>query len=155
MLQKQNAIVVALAVSVISCDRGGLENLPPVAGRVDQTEAQFEWGWCEASIPVLHNCGEFGSVSDIGKAISESHVCSLVVKMQEWQSQRGWTDVENVRVCRTSRWIEPPEPGRPIGLDHPKLFTTFLQGDFPEHNLSLWVVLHEESGEITIHTDAL
>ena len=148
-------MIVALSVIILACADDPRESLPPVAGRVDQTEADFEWPWCEVPIPSLHGCGEFGSLSDIGDFISEQNVCTLIGALHQWLAVRHWETFENVRVCRTSQWVVAPELGESIARDRPRVWLTHIKVDIPEHGIQLWVFLHEATGEVTFDTESL
>jgi hypothetical protein len=145
-------VFVALAAA---CAGDPLESLPHPAGLHDETQWRFDRPWCEVEIPPLTDCGEFGSVSDIGDFISEKHVCSLGTSMRGWLAKREWESFENVRVCRTGKWIDPPEPGESIARDRPRIWWTHIKVDIPERGLHLWIVLDERTGEIAFHVDAL
>lgn len=155
MLRFTSVPITALLVVAAACAQDPLAGLPPVAGRVAPTAIEFDWPWCDARIPPLTDCGEFGSVSDIGGFISEQTVCSLVVAMQEWLAARKWDRVENVKVCRTSQWVYPPKLGESIALDRPKVWTTRIEADIPEHSIRLRVFLREDSGEISFDIDTM
>ena len=155
MLRFSVVVVIAPFTMAPACAWDPLESLPAVAARTGGAGAELDWPWCKARIPPLSDCGEFGSVSDIGGAISEQDVCLLVGAMREWLAERKWDKFQNVRVCRTSQWVVPPNPGETISFDRPKAWITHIIADIPEHSMRLWVFLKEESGEITFDLDAL
>ena len=143
-----------MSVISLACLGDPGEDLPRVVGLAGQTELNVDWPWCEAPIPTLHGCGEFSSLADIGRDISEQHVCTLITALHGWLAVREYESFNNVRVCRVERWAEPPPPqGEPIAAGRPQLWFTQIAADIPEHGVWVLVSLQETTGDITFNVE--
>ena len=132
----------SLVLNTLSC-ADPLENVPPVADPADRPQSQVDWSWCETEMPPLEDCGEWGSVSDIGGSVRAEDVCKLGIALREYLVTRNWQDSPiNVRVWRAYK----PSTNQQFGLTH-------LRVAIPDKVLSLWVVLDEETREITVYVD--
>ena len=87
------------------------------------------WPWCGVEVPPLLDCGEWGSISDIGKTIEPETVCRLVEALKGCLPQDEWEGVERLSVCRREG-------------------ATYIMAYQTDHQVDL-VVLDEETGEVT------
>jgi len=87
------------------------------------------WPWCGVEVPPLFGCGDWGSVSDIGKTIEPKTVCRLTEELEACLPPDEWESVERLSVCRREG-------------------TTYIMAYQPDHQIDL-VTLNEETGEVT------
>lgn len=144
---------LAWATPIAACLGDSANDLPPVAGLVDQREIQFEWPWCDAELPRVRECGEFGSLSEIGGVIAEESVCTLVSALQEWLAARSWNMVDTVKVCRTD-WFDVASVRDSSSSERQPTWSTYLVADIPERRTSVNVFLNEETEEITFRVNS-
>lgn len=106
-----------------------MEGLPQVPNVPSSEAVQFEWPWCDVRVPPLSDCGEWGSVSDVGSGISAELVCLLAAGVKERLTEREWSGLPEFRVCRTQTH-------------------TWIRGDLPGEKREVWAVVDEASGRI-------
>jgi hypothetical protein len=95
-----DTLAAILLWSLAACASDPLAELPPVASLSDTGGTVFHWPWCAWEIPPLYDCGEWGSVSDIGVHVSEQQVCTLVGALRASLSEAKWSEIAEVQVCR-------------------------------------------------------
>ena len=85
--------------------------------------------WKGRAVPPLLDCGEWGSVSDIGKTIEPETVCRLTEELEACLPSDEWQSVEGLSVCRREG-------------------ATYIMAQHRDHEID-WVTLNEETGEVT------
>ena len=78
------------------------------------------------------DCGEWGSVTDVGGYIKEEIVCRLAEEMKRCLDPDDWVRIEGIKVCRTAS---------PIPM-------VYIIADLPDLRGQVYVWYYEETGEV-------
>jgi len=126
----RNGIAIGVLCCVVTCAPEPPADLPPIA-KPDFTIV--DWPWCGVQVPPLMDCGEWGSITDVGNYVKEEAVCRLAEEMKRCLNPEHWERIEGIKVCRTTSPI-------------PRVYIVIV---LPDLLGSVWVLYDEETGEVT------